>query len=157
MSEIQIQAEIFQYCWNMLPETQFCLYHVKNEIDTKYNKASAIMLKQQVASGLIAGIQDLHLLWKGNSYRFEVKTETGQLSLAQKLIHAVHAGQGFNTYLIRYPAIGKELITTIVKNIDYLPAYNQYISPYSNQALIDNLKNQYFESLDKRKIKSGRK
>lgn len=98
-SELQIQAKVFQYITNKYYETRYCLYHIKNETDTEINIADFIKLKNQIDSGLTPGIQDFHFLWRGVTYRIELKDYKGRCSAAQKVVHAAHARNGALTWL----------------------------------------------------------
>jgi hypothetical protein len=62
------------------------------------NKIEAGQLK---ASGVVAGIPDCILVWKGRAYGFEFKNDTGVLSTAQKEVHAAWQGQGVPVEVIR--------------------------------------------------------
>jgi hypothetical protein len=79
ITEIQLQSKCFQWTWNQYPETRRCFFHVPN--GGSRNKIEAGQLK---ASGVVAGVPDMLLVWKGSVYAFEFKTETGVLSDAQK-------------------------------------------------------------------------
>lgn len=67
-SEIQLQAQCFQWAWNNYPETRRCLAAVPN--GGSRNKIEAMQLK---ASGVLAGVHDLFFYWKGQLYWFELK------------------------------------------------------------------------------------
>lgn len=82
LSEIQLQSKCFQWTWNQYPETRRCFFHVPN--GGSRNKIEAGQLK---ASGVVAGIPDMILVWKCVPYAFEFKTETGILSESQKEVH----------------------------------------------------------------------
>ena len=95
-SEIQIQAAAFQAAWNDFPETRGLIFHVPN--GGARNKIEGMQLK---ASGVIAGIPDIILLWQGKAYGFEFKTLTGHLSPAQEKIHSTWKNNGIPVYVIR--------------------------------------------------------
>jgi len=49
----------------------------------------------RVGRGIVAGIQDTFILWSGRVYLVEIKTDTGELSLAQQsIMSACIAGGG---------------------------------------------------------------
>lgn len=84
-SEIQIQAEAFQLVWNTFPQTRRKIWHVPN--GGKRNPAEAMQLK---ASGVVAGVSDIHMAWKGRLYIWEFKDDKGRLSKDQeKFIEAM--------------------------------------------------------------------
>ena len=109
-SEIQLQAKIFQTIWNQYPETRRCLFSVPN--GGTRNLVEATQLK---ASGLVAGEPDLILVWSCKVYGFEVKTETGTLSLSQKEVHKAWKTQGIDVYIIRSVDDGIQLISDIIQ------------------------------------------
>lgn len=82
LTEIQLQSKCFQWTWNEYPETRRCFFHVPN--GGSRNKIEAGQLK---ASGVVAGIPDMVLVWRLKPYGFEFKTPTGVLSDKQKLVH----------------------------------------------------------------------
>jgi hypothetical protein len=87
MSEIQIQAKCFQWLWNTHSATRRCFFAVPNQ-----GTRSAVTTLQLKASGLVPGIPDCILVWKGRAYGFEFKTDTGVLSVAQQLVHTAWSG-----------------------------------------------------------------
>lgn len=123
-SEIQIQGEFFRKCWNELPETRDCLYHVANEA-----KRTEIEWSQLKASGFRKGIQDMHFAFKGSFYHIELKTEDGKLSPHQKAVHCAHAGQGFPTWIFRCPTVAFEFVKSIVVGNGTI-SFSHYKSPY---------------------------
>lgn len=78
-SEIQIQADAFQRVWNDFPETRYKIWHVPN--GGKRTMTEALQLK---ASGVVAGVSDIHMAWKGRLYIWEFKDDKGSLSKEQK-------------------------------------------------------------------------
>jgi len=96
MSEIQIQAEAFQYVWNNIPETRYKIFHVPNG-----GSRNAIEGMQLKASGVVAGVPDIIFLWKGRAYGFEFKTSTGVLSHQQQTVHKAWDEENIPVYIIR--------------------------------------------------------
>jgi hypothetical protein len=109
MTEDQLQAEFFKHVWNTYPKTRGLFFSVPN--GGTRNKIEAMKLK---ATGLLAGIPDLILLWNGKAYGFEVKTETGVLSPKQKEIHEIWATNGICVHIVRTLAEGIEIIEKII-------------------------------------------
>lgn len=149
-SEIQIQAQIFQTCYNTIPETRGCLFHVPNE-----GKMSIMQRQQLLASGLIPGTPDLFLLNNSKTYIFEIKDYDGYLSLAQKYVHALYAGQGFNVYLFREaePCIDLIKMITLPNGLVRLPYFDEYLSPFNKAHLIRELELAYYKSKASRNTK----
>jgi hypothetical protein len=108
-SEIQIQAECFQYAWNHYPLTRRCLFHVPN--GGSRNKIEGMQLK---ASGVVPGVPDLVLLWKGRAYGFELKTPTGKVSEAQEAVHFAWKGQGVQVEVVRSVDQFKNILSKIL-------------------------------------------
>jgi len=95
-SEIQIQAEMFQWAWNTFPQTRRLLFHVPNG-----GNRSAREGMQFKASGVIAGVPDLLFLWNDCAYGLEVKTQSGELSKVQSDLHKVWTDNGITIYIVR--------------------------------------------------------
>lgn len=96
MSEIQIQAQSFQWAWNEHPETRRCFFHVPN--GGSRNKIEAAQLK---ASGVLAGVADMIFFWRGNAYAFEFKTPEGRQSEAQLNFMSSVVSQGVIYFIVR--------------------------------------------------------
>lgn len=96
MSEIQLQAKIFQHYWNNHQSTRGLIFHVPNG-----GKRSMIEATQLKASGVIPGIPDLMVLNNGKAYGIELKTEIGRLRPEQIKIHAVWIENNIPVYLCR--------------------------------------------------------
>lgn len=79
MSEDQLQAQIFQWHWNSMPQERGLLFHVNNKAR---NKIEGNRFK---AMGVIPGVSDLIYLKPGGRPIFvELKIETGSQSDKQK-------------------------------------------------------------------------
>lgn len=95
-SEIQLQAQCFQWLWNTHPETRRMFFHVPNG-----GSRNAIEGMQLKASGVIAGIPDCLWLVNGTVVAFEFKTTTGVVSPQQVEVHEAWAAAGYEVYIIR--------------------------------------------------------
>lgn len=95
-SEIQLQAECFQWLWNTHPETRLCCFHVPNG-----GSRNAIEGMQLKASGVVPGIPDLLWLYNGYLNAFELKTLNGTISEAQNKVHEAWLAQGIRVHIIR--------------------------------------------------------
>lgn len=137
MTEEQLQANIFQWLWNTYPETRRKFFHVANELptDVEYvlrtveryvgnqrwfitlritiRKRIAMFLSRRRASGVVPGIPDMIWLHFGRVYGFELKTDTGTVSIEQEKVHAVWREDGTPVYIIR----SLEEFQTIVERI----------------------------------------
>lgn len=83
LSEIQIQAEIFEWMWNFQPHTRYNFFHVPNG-----GKRSVVEAMQLKAAGVVAGIPDMILILPNSqTVMFELKDDTGKLSPAQIKVH----------------------------------------------------------------------
>lgn len=112
MTEEKLQAECYKWAINTYPCLRNgCLFHVPN--GGTRNKREAIVLK---ATGVVAGIPDLMLLYNGVFRAIEMKTEheNSKLSKAQSQVHKAWKEQGIEVYIIRTFFEFKELIDKIV-------------------------------------------
>lgn len=75
MTEDQLQSKCFQWTWNTHPETRYCLWAVPNGGDRRPYEAARLK-----ATGVVSGVHDLHFLWKGKFYTFELKVGSNKLS-----------------------------------------------------------------------------
>lgn len=95
-SEIQLQAQCFQYMWNHHPHTRRMFFHVPNG-----GSRNAIEGMQLKASGVIAGIPDCLWLTQGTVVAFEFKTSTGVVSEQQRRVHEAWQAAGYIVYVVR--------------------------------------------------------
>lgn len=96
ISEAALQSECFLYAWNYLPQTRYCLFAVPNG-----GRRDQIEAGRMKATGTLAGIPDLLLIWEGKVIGLEFKTDRGRLSDAQVKCHAAWGKQGVEVYVIR--------------------------------------------------------
>lgn len=68
---------------------------------------------QLKASGVIAGVPDMLLLWGGRIYAFELKTTIGVVSPAQKELHQIWARHGVTVHIVRSLEEFQLLLNTI--------------------------------------------
>jgi hypothetical protein len=108
-SELQDQAEFFQWAWNTYPDTRRCLFHVPN--GGKRSKVEAAWMK---SSGVISGIPDLLFVWKGKLHAMEGKTEKGRVSDAQDAVHKAWAAQGITVHIYRSAEEAKSIFINIL-------------------------------------------
>lgn len=110
ISEIQLQAAAFQYSWNTYPLTRLCIFHVPNG-----GSRNAIEGMQLKASGVIAGVPDILMVWLGKTYAFEFKTLTGTVSPQQTAVHIAWANQGIIVKIIRTLEQWKDELKAIIE------------------------------------------
>lgn len=79
-----------------LPQTRRLLFSVPN--GGTRNMLEAMKFK---ATGLISGIPDMLLVWKGKVYGLEFKTITGSLSKDQIKVHQAWQSNGTPVYVFR--------------------------------------------------------
>lgn len=116
-SELQLQAECFQYTWNYHPETRMCIWHVTNEMKPfpgESDQAFRIRVSKAKAAGLVPGVSDLHFIWDGTLHVFELKVRYNRLSDAQKAFRDKAVAQGAKFYEIREAELFKEIFRSIL-------------------------------------------
>lgn len=140
MSEIQIQAECFQWLWNSYPHTRGLFFHVPNELPSDSNFILAFVRKhvgnphwmnalvksiknrvlafinRRKASGVVAGIPDCIFIQPhtGKSFGFEFKTDKGSVSPAQQKIHDTWTSAGITVHITRSLEEFKNQITPLL-------------------------------------------
>ena len=108
MSEDKIQAQAFQWLHNTYPLLRNLFFAVPN--GGSRHIVEAMKLK---ATGVIAGIPDMILLYNGTAIGFEFKAEKGILSDAQLKVHFIWNLNGYKVYMVR----SFEQFETIIKKI----------------------------------------
>lgn len=145
-SEARIQEDAFRHIRLNYPETYGCIWHVPN--GGLRDERTAVRFAGQ---GLVPGIQDLHLLWHGSFYVIEVKTETGEVSEDQKVIHAVHAFHGKLTYLLKSSEQIISFVKTVISGGD-IEQFSPFISPFCRPEMIEVYKEEAREIRKKKLI-----
>jgi len=95
MSEAQIQAACVTWLWNTYPQTRGLFFAVNN------NSEHVARAMNRKAVGLVAGVSDTILLWRGRALLIEFKTPTGKQSAKQKEWQERAEAQGFRYYIVR--------------------------------------------------------
>jgi len=108
MTESQLQAKCIQYAWNEHPETRGLIYANYNN---PKNAAHGAHLK---AIGLLPGVADITILWKGKAYFVELKTLDGKQSKAQVNWQNTVQENGFNYHLINTFETWQKLLEMII-------------------------------------------
>lgn len=96
MSEIQLQADCFQWHWNNYPDLRRLLWAVPN--GGARSKVEAAQLK---ASGVVAGVFDLHFFYCEQLYIFELKVGNNVKSKAQEDWEKIMVAEGAIAFEIR--------------------------------------------------------
>ena len=118
-SELQLQAECFQWAWNYYPETRLCLWHVTNEMKpypTEQHAAFKTRIAKAKAAGLVPGVFDLHFFWDKEFHVFELKVEYNKLSDSQIKFQAKMILHGAFTYEIRELETFQRIFLTIIND-----------------------------------------
>lgn len=109
MTEDQLQATCYQWAYNTYPELRGCIFSVPN--GGTRNKIEAMKMK---ATGLTPGIPDLLLIYPVFT-AFELKSEIGILSPAQKKIHEIWANKGVKVHIVRSVDEFQKIIINLIK------------------------------------------
>jgi hypothetical protein len=83
------------YFWNNYPEMRGLFFRIKNE------DHNAITGARNKATGVIPGVADSCLLWRGTAVFIEFKTETGRQSEVQKAWSELVSVSGYQYFIIR--------------------------------------------------------
>lgn len=110
-SEIQLQAECYQWSYNHYPATRKLMFHVPN--GGSRSKIEGMQLK---ASGVVSGIPDMLFLWKGRLHAFELKTLTGTVSDAQANVHFIWHEHGVHVHIVRTFEAFQKIFLSIISN-----------------------------------------
>lgn len=110
MTEDQLQEKCFQWAWNTYPQTRRLLWAVPNGGSRHLYEAQKFK-----ATGVIAGVHDLHLLWNHQFYTFELKVGTNTMSEAQILYARAIEQQGGVWYEIRNLETFKTIFSNLVE------------------------------------------
>jgi hypothetical protein len=118
-----IQQKVYEYIWNNYPQARRCFWHTPNELtpdtfvqmavkaelakDTKkflpqwiknilfsWQQNFVIKLSKRKSIGVLAGVTDLVLYWKGTLYMMDIKIGRDCLSEAQIKFIAANVAQG---------------------------------------------------------------
>lgn len=126
MTEDQIQAEFWKYCWNTHKHARRHMWSVPNKaIGLIASTKDQIHMNTLKATGLLEGVWDLHLFWKGILHIFETKTESGQLTVdridkkgkkhfGQKEWGELMVSHGAVSHIYRSPEEGIAIFESIV-------------------------------------------
>ena len=136
MSEDQLQAALWSYFWNNYPNARHHMWAVPNSaIGEATNTRDIIRINTLKATGLLAGVWDLHLFWNGTFHIIETKVPGGQLTVTrlvkgrkvygQKEWGEKMASHGAVRHIYHSLDEGKEMLKTILG--EPCPSYQQTI------------------------------
>lgn len=106
-TEEQLQREIVIWFNNQKRHARGLLFMVHN---TPRNRIDGARLKSM---GMVSGVSDLVLLWRGGAICFELKTKKGRQSLTQKEWQKVVNGQGIPYFIVRSLAEFKDIVNRL--------------------------------------------
>lgn len=109
LSEDRLQAEFFKWVWNTYPELRRKLWSVPN--GGYRNKVEAMKLK---ATGMISGVWDLHLYYRGEFHIIESKVGRNKLSKEQEEWCRLMEGEGAKSHVYYTLEEGKAIISGIL-------------------------------------------
>ena len=78
VTESQLQAQFWEHVWNNYQQLRFHMWAVPN--GGNRNPVEAAKLK---ATGLLSGVWDLHLFWKGKLHIIETKLPGNSLTVTR--------------------------------------------------------------------------
>jgi hypothetical protein len=110
MTEDQLQAKCWQWLWNTYPQLRGLCWHVPN--------GGARVLIEAVkfkAMGVLAGVADLHLFFKGELWLFELKVGNNSLSQQQAQWRDKMVKEGAKWFEVRTFEQFKMIVNMIVE------------------------------------------
>lgn len=118
MTHNQLQQKCWMYLWNTYPESRYLAWHTKNEDipnKSETKKEYIVRRSQDKAVGLLPGVWDLVLYWKGVLFIFDIKVGKDKLSEQQIRFRDQVISQGGQAFVIET----LEVFETQCKNIFY--------------------------------------
>lgn len=116
-SELQLQAQCYQWAFGTYPQIRGLLWHVANEMKPHPKETIEefrIRINKAKAAGLVKGVSDLHMFYKG-FHVFELKVDYNKLSTEQVEFGRKITEQGGHFYEIRNIQTFQNIIRTIVE------------------------------------------
>lgn len=95
-SEARFQQECYTYFHETYKDLRGLLIHVPNGMIRR--KMDAAILR---GMGVVAGVPDFLLFFRGKTYFIELKTTTGKLTKIQQEYHEKLRAQGFEVYVVK--------------------------------------------------------
>lgn len=109
MSEDQLQSKFYQYVWNNYPQLRRCIWAVPN--GGLRDKVTAAKLK---ATGMLKGVWDLHIFYRGQFYIIETKIGNNQLTPEQIEWRALMVAHGAKAFVYRTINEGVGIINQVL-------------------------------------------
>lgn len=119
MSEDQLQAAFWAWAWNTHPTARRLMWAVPNGLNLSIQHAQLAK-----ATGLLAGVWDLHLFWQGTLHIIETKIGSNQLTVdrivngkkvyGQKEWGELMAAHGAVRHIYRTLDEGKKIFESII-------------------------------------------
>lgn len=103
MTHNQLQQKCWQHLWNEYPASRYLCWHTKNEDIPHKNETKneyVIRRSQDKAIGLLPGVWDLVLYFKGVLHIFDIKVGKDKLSEKQLRFEDAIINQGGISYEI---------------------------------------------------------
>jgi hypothetical protein len=111
LAESRIQSNSFLWFHNTFPALRGLLYHVPNG---EYRDPRTV--GKLTAMGVVAGIPDIVFHYKGRTWFFEFKDQSGEPSETQLAVHSIMREHGFVVWIVRTEQHFQELINSIIAN-----------------------------------------
>lgn len=113
MTEDKFQAICFQWAWNQHPLTRRCLWAVPNGGYRDAREGAKFK-----ATGVLAGVHDLHMLWDSQFYTIELKVWPNGMSFDQVKFATIITAQGGRWFEVCWRREGdEEIFKNIFRNI----------------------------------------
>jgi hypothetical protein len=109
MTELQLQAQCYQWAHNTYPQLRKLLFAVPNG-GTRHAR-EAMSLK---ASGVVSGVPDMICVYGGRPVAFELKAEKGRLSEDQREVLQKWSDHGITVHVIKTVEEFQTIIKTII-------------------------------------------
>ena len=114
-SEEQLQATFWKWAWNTHHIARRCMWAVPNSaIGIIVSRKDIIQAEKMKATGLLKGVWDLHLFWKGRFYIIETKFGSNGLSDDQKEWGDLMASHGAVRHIYRTLEEGVKIFESII-------------------------------------------
>lgn len=84
VTEDKLQAKFWEYVWNTFPNYRHHMWAVPNSaIGEAVTTKDWIRINTLMATGLLSGVWDLHVFWKGKFHIIETKLPGNQLTVTR--------------------------------------------------------------------------
>lgn len=113
MSEDQLQAKFWEYCWNNFPQARRHMWSVPNGLRLHH-----IVAAKAKATGLLSGVWDLHIFWHGKYHIIETKLP-GQSLTVDRIVNGkkVYGQKEWGELMASHGAV-RHIYTTLEQGIE---------------------------------------